>query len=114
MLEADESDSFTFDDELTGVRGTDTDHKHNVDIRIYIEEGPALLFCVTGQRDDVNSLEHCAKVYTARKCGRANDFQKMRPRRIQHVVMPVGLQEAAVNFEVAEIGGETDGNVVNC
>ncbi|HVS59628.1 MAG TPA: hypothetical protein VHE82_02925, partial [Gemmatimonadaceae bacterium] len=54
------------------------------------------------------------KIYPARKCGRANDFQKMRARRIEDVVVPVGFQKAAVIFEVAEIGGDTVGTVVNC
>ena len=91
MLEADESDSFTLDHELTGVRGTDANHEHHIDVRVYVEEGPALLFRVSGERDDIDSLQHRAKVYTTCKCGRANDFQKMRPCRIQHVVVPVGL-----------------------
>jgi hypothetical protein len=33
---------------------------------------------------------------------------------IQDVVMPVSFQETAVIFEVAEIGGDTVGTVVNC
>jgi hypothetical protein len=91
MLEADEGDSFTLDHELTGVRRTDANHEHHIDIRVYVEEGPALLFRISGEGDNIDSFQHRAKVYTACKCGRANDFQKMRPSGIQHVVMPVCL-----------------------
>jgi hypothetical protein len=38
----------------------------------------------------------------------------MRACRIEDVVVPVGFQKAAVIFEVAEIGGDTVGTVVNC
>jgi hypothetical protein len=38
----------------------------------------------------------------------------MGTRRVEDIVMPVGFQKAAVIFEVAEIGGDTVGTVVNC
>jgi hypothetical protein len=38
----------------------------------------------------------------------------MGPRWIKDVIVPVGFQKAAVIFEVAEIGGDTVGTVVNC
>src|SRR5688500_963353 len=77
MLEADEGNPLSLDDELTGVGGTHTDHEHDVDVGINVEQGSALLFRISGERDDVDSLEHGAEVYPACKCGRANDFQKM-------------------------------------
>ena len=82
---------FPLDHELTGVGSTHTHHQHDVDVGINIQQGSALLFRVPGERDDVDSLEHGTKVYPACKCGRANDFQKMWSRRIEDVVVPVGL-----------------------
>jgi hypothetical protein len=38
----------------------------------------------------------------------------VRASRIEDVIMPVSFQKAAVIFEVAEIGGDTVGTVVNC
>jgi hypothetical protein len=114
VLEADKSDSLAVDYQLARVRCADSYHEHHVNVRIDIEQGLALLFRVSSERNDIDSLEHCSEIYSACKCGGANDFQKMRTRRIEHVVVPVGFQKAAVIFEVAEIGGDTVGTVVNC
>jgi hypothetical protein len=91
MLETDEGDSLSVDYELTGIGGTHTHHEHDINIRIDAQERSALLFRISGERDHVNSLEHRAEVYPTRKCGRANDFQKMWSCWIQDVVMPVSL-----------------------
>jgi hypothetical protein len=114
VLKADKSDSLAVDYQLARVRGPDSHHEHNIDVRIDIEQDLALLLRIPCERNDIDSLEHCSKIYAACKCGRANDFQKMRTRRVEHVVVPVGFQKAAVVFEVAEIGGDTVGTVVNC
>jgi hypothetical protein len=91
MLEAHERDSLSVDNELAGISGADAYHEQDVDIDICLEEGAALLFRVPRERHNVDSLEHSAKVYSARKCGRSNDFLEMRPRRIEDVIMPVGF-----------------------
>src|ERR1700694_922866 len=114
VLEADESDALAVDNQLSGVGGADPDHQHHIDIDIDVQQGPALLFRISGKRDDIDSLQHRSKIYPARKCGRANDFQKMRTCWVKDVVVPVGFQKAAMIFEVAEIGGDTVGTVVNC
>jgi len=90
VLKADKSDSLAVDYQLARVRGADSYHKHYINVRIDIEQDPALLFRIPRERNDIDSLKHCSKIYAACKCGRANDFQK------------------------AEIGGDTVGTVVNC
>src|SRR6185503_9024985 len=89
MLEADKCDPLSVNYQLAGVGGAHAYHEHDVDVGINIQQRSALLFGVPGERNNVDSLEHGAKVYTARKCGRANDFQKMWSRRIEDVVVPV-------------------------
>jgi hypothetical protein len=91
MLETDKSYPLPVDYQFARIGGTYTDHQYDIDVGIDIQQGSALLFRISGEGDDVDPLQHGAKVHTACKCGRANDFQKMWPRRIEDVVVPVGL-----------------------
>ena len=58
VLEADEGDSASIDDELAGVRGADADHEHDVDVAVDGEQIAALLFAYSRERHDVGALEH--------------------------------------------------------
>ena len=72
MFEADERNSTTVYDKLSGVCRSDTDHQHNVDVRINVEKRAALLFSISSERDHVHSLQHRAKVTAAGKSSRTS------------------------------------------
>jgi hypothetical protein len=69
VLEAHESDAPAIDNQLAGIGSAHAYHQDDVDIGVTLEESAALLFSVSSQRDNVDSLEHGAEVYPTRKCG---------------------------------------------
>ena len=81
----------------------------HVDIDIRVEKCRTLLFRSLGERHDIGSLEHGAKISAARANDGVDDVKKVGTIRINDVVLPVGVEDAAVGFEVALVGGDRVG-----
>jgi hypothetical protein len=79
VLQANERNTLSFYDKLSGIRRTDSDHKDYINVGVTLEESPTLLFSVSGKRDYIDSLQHSAEIYATCKCCGSNDFQKMWP-----------------------------------
>src|SRR5882672_7259244 len=105
MLEANEHDTTPIDHELAGVRGTDSDHEHDVDVAVHCEQLATLLLARASERDDVRSLEHRAEVGATRADRRSNDLHEVRTVRIDDVIMPVRFENSAMGGEVTLVGG---------
>jgi len=106
VLEANKCDTSTIDDELTRVCGSDADHQHNIDVVVVLEQSAALLRSRASERNDVSSLEHGTKIRTISECGELHYVTKVRPIRVEDVVVPVRFEETSVGFEVAKVGSD--------
>ena len=113
MLEAHERDAASVDHELAGVRRADADHEHDVDVAIHGEQLAALLLGVLRQRDDIRSLEHREQIGTSMRDGRPRDVREVRTIGVDHVIVPVRLEDVAVGGEVTLISGEAVGAIQN-
>jgi hypothetical protein len=114
MLEADEGNSSSIYDKLTGVSRSDADHEDNVDLRINLEEIAALIFGITSEGNNVHSLEHRAEISASGKRSGFYDFGEMRAVWLDDVVGPVCFEETTVVVEVAEICRDAIGAVQDC
>ena len=73
----------------------------------------ALLLGVSRERDDVGALEHRRQIRAIGEHGRPHDVREVRTVGIDDVVVPVRLEDSAVGFEVALVGGEAVGAIEN-
>ena len=106
MLKAHKRDPTPVDDELAGVRSTDANHEHDINVGVVLDQCAALFFSGSGERDDVGSLEHRAEIGAIGKRGELHYVPEMRTVGIENVVVPVGFEETTVCFEVPEIGSD--------
>ena len=111
MLEAGEGDPRTVDDELSGVRGTNADHQHDVYVGVLLEQTSAALLGRPCEGDDIGALEHLSQVGTIRQCGGTNDIAEVRAVRVDDVIVPVGLEDSAVGLVVALVSGDAIGAI---
>ena len=111
MLEACEGNPRPTHYQLAGVRRTNADHEHDVYVGVLLEQTPTLLLGRPRERDDVSAGEHVAQVRAVSQCSGTNDVAEVRTIRIDDVVVPVGLEDSAVGFEVALVGGDAIGAI---
>jgi hypothetical protein len=106
MLQTRECHALAIDHELAGVGRANTNHEHHVDIDVLLQEPSAPLFRGPSERDDVGSLEHLLQVGTICQRRRADYVDEVRTIRIDDVILPIGLEDTAMGFEVALVGGD--------
>jgi hypothetical protein len=104
VLETHERGATAVDDELSGVRGTDSHHEYDVNVGVVLEQCTTLLFGGSCERHYVCSLEHRAQIGAICQRSELHYVSKVRAVRVENVVVPISLEEASVSFEVAVIG----------
>jgi hypothetical protein len=109
VLETGEGDPLSIDHEFAGVCCPDADHENNVYIDVLLKEAAAALLSRSGERDHVGSLEHLFEIGSICQRSRPDDVDEMGTFGIDDVILPVRLEETAVGFEVAMIGGDAVG-----
>ena len=109
VLEADERDSATADHELAGVCRTDADHEHDIDVDVGRQDRRATLLGIARESNDIAAFQHPAQIAAIGVDRRVYNILKMRAVRIDDVIRPVRLEEAAVRGEVAFVGGGSVG-----
>jgi hypothetical protein len=114
VLEANKRDASAINDEFTSIRSPDADHENDVDVNVILEESAALLCCSSRERDDISSFQHRTQIRTICKRCKLYYVPKMGTVGVQDVVMPVGLEEAAMRFEVAEVGSDAISAIEYC
>ncbi len=113
VLEAHEGDAASIDDQLSRVGGADADHQDDVDVTIHCKELAALLLGVACERHHIGALEHRPQIRTRRGDGRSHDVHVVRTVGIDHIIVPVRLEDLAVTVEVALVGGLSVGAIEN-
>jgi hypothetical protein len=78
MLQANERDTAAVDDKLAGVRGADTDHEHDVDVAVHIEDLAALLLGRAREAYDVGARQHRRDIVVSRIDRGADDVEEVR------------------------------------
>jgi hypothetical protein len=104
VLEAHEGNATAPNDQLTRVRGADTNHEHDIDVDIGLEQSGTAMLGIARQRDDIGALQHCAEITPVRVHRRVYDITKVRTFGIDDVIVPVCLEKTAVRGEVAVVG----------
>ena len=111
MLEARERDPSTFHDQLTGVGSTDADHEDDLHIDILLEQAAASLLSGSRECDHVGALEHVSQIRTVGERRSTYDVAEVWTIGVDDVVVPVRLEDTAVGFEVALVGGDAIGAI---
>ncbi len=96
---------------LAGVGGTNADHEHDLHVDVLFEQSAALLLGGPGERDHIGPLEHLLQIAAIGESGCPNDIAEVRTLGIDDVILPVGLEESTVGFEVTLIGGDAVGAI---
>src|SRR5687767_3010888 len=104
MLEADEGDATTFNHELTGVRGSDTDHEYDIDIGVVVEESATRLFRGPCERHHISALDHRPQVGSIGQRSQLHYGSELGTVRVENVVVPVRFQKSPMSLEVAVVG----------
>ena len=111
MFKACEGDPRPIHHQLAGVCCTNADHQHDVYVSVLFEQSPTPLLGRAREGDDVGALEHVTQVRSIGQRSGANDVTEVGPVGIDDVVVPVGLEDSAVDFEVALVGGDAIGAI---
>ncbi len=106
VLETREGDSRPVHHQLASVCSTDADHKHDLYVSILLEQPSAPLFSGSRKCDNVSPLEHVPQVGAIGQRRGANDVTEVRAVGVNDVIVPVGLEDSAVGFVVALVGGD--------
>ena len=114
MLEAHERDAAAVDHQLSRVGGSDADHQDRVRRDVHLQELHALLLHAARERDDVGAVEHRAQIRAVGVDRLADDVVKVRPLRLDHVILPVRLEQTTMSGEVAVVRGDAIGAFQNC
>ena len=80
-------------------------------VGVLLEQAPTPLFGRSCKGDDVRALEHRAQIGAIGQSRRADDVTEMRAVGVNDVVVPVRLEDSAVGFEVALVGGDAIGAI---
>ena len=104
MLDAHERDAAAIDHQLAGVRGAHTNHEHDIDVAVDLEQRSALLLRLARERDDVGAVEHGAQVVTIGTHRVSHDLLEVRAGGFDDVVVPVRLEQGPVRREVPVVG----------
>src|SRR5687768_16258101 len=67
VLEADEGNAPSIDYQLACIGRPDTDHQDDIEVGIDIKQSATLFLGISGERNDVHSLEHRPKISPAGK-----------------------------------------------
>ena len=111
MLQACKGDPCPAHHQLAGVCRTNADHQHDVHVGVLFEQTRAPLLGRPREGDDVSALEHLAQVRPVGQRSGASDVTEVGAVRIDDVVVPVGLEDSAVGFEITLVGGDAIGAI---
>ena len=113
VLEAHERNPSSADYELAGVRGTDADHQHHVDIDVRGQQDGAALLSIARKGKNVDAVQHSSQIAVIGVYRGVYNILKMWPVGIDDVVIPVSFEQATVRGEVAFVGGGSVGAFEN-
>ena len=103
MLQADERDAPAAHDELAGVRGTHTHCEVEVHGAVGFEQLEGAAQCVFGDLPDVHVLEQPPQVGAVCPERLCDHPLRVRRVRVEHVVVPVALEDGCVAVEIRAV-----------